>query len=181
MVAVSDVLNASGARYFVTGSMASMMYGEVRTTQDVDIVADLRHIDALALREAFHEPDYYFEPDSMYQAMSVCGMFNIIRIGSALKADMIVPRETPHNATRFERAITLDVDGHPVCVSAPEDVILSKLMFFREGGSDKHLRDIASMFRVSADQIDVDYIESWVPKLAVTEQWAVTKQRLGIG
>jgi len=180
MLAVCGVLNESGARYFVTGSVASMMYGEVRSTMDVDIVADLRYKDALALRESFHEPDYYFEPDSMYHAMSACGMFNIIHVGSALKADIIVPKETAHNGVRLDRARETTIKGQRVMVSAPEDVILSKLAFYREGGSDKHLRDIASMFKISGDAIDLGYIESWVVKLGVTEQWAVMKAQLGL-
>jgi hypothetical protein len=47
-----------GIRYCVGGSVASSVYGEVRTTLDVDLVAELRpeHIDALlaATRGEFH-------------------------------------------------------------------------------------------------------------------------------
>lgn len=178
--AVCKVLNDSGARYMVAGSIASMHYGEIRSTLDVDIVAELRLVDATALRDAFREPDFYFEPDSMYRAMALHGMFNIIDIGTAFKADIIVPEKSEHNEAQLDRARTIDFHGRLVRMSAPEDVILRKLMFFKEGESDKHLRDIASMFKVSGSAIDVAYIESWTPRLGVDEQWTLMKLRLGM-
>ena len=59
----------------------------------------------------------------------------------------------------------------------PEDVILSKLMYFAEGGSDKHLRDIVGMLRVSAGLIDRADIESWARKLGLEEGWAAVSER----
>ncbi|RPJ03448.1 MAG: hypothetical protein EHM31_00745 [Candidatus Aminicenantes bacterium] len=37
----------------------------------------------------------------------------------------------------------------------PEDVILKKMVFYRDGGSDKHLRDIAGILKISSDAIDL--------------------------
>ncbi len=52
-------LQRMGVPYLVTGSMATITYGEARFTNDVDIVADfkLTHVDALLA--AFPESDYY--------------------------------------------------------------------------------------------------------------------------
>ena len=33
----------------------------------------------------------------------------------------------------------------------PEDIAISKMIYYREGGSEKHLRDIAGMLKVSGD------------------------------
>jgi len=46
---LARILERLGIRYCIGGSVASSVYGEVRTTLDVDVVADLypEHIDAL--------------------------------------------------------------------------------------------------------------------------------------
>jgi hypothetical protein len=55
--------------------------------------------------------------------------------------------------------------------SSPEDVILKKMEFFQEGHSEKHLRDIVGVLKVSGNQIDRSYIEDWVSKLGLEEVW----------
>lgn len=65
----------------------------------------------------------------------------------------------------------MSFDGVPVWVAAPEDVILKKLVYFREGGSDKHLRDIASILKVSGSPLDRSYTEHWAMRLGVSELW----------
>jgi hypothetical protein len=54
---LARIFDRLGVRYCIGGSVASSVYGEVRTTLDVDIVADLepRHVDALV---AAVEPDF---------------------------------------------------------------------------------------------------------------------------
>ena len=60
----------------------------------------------------------------------------------------------------------------------PEDVILSKMQYFEEGGSEKHLRDIASMLKMSANRIDRAYLEEWVETLGLGETWKLILSRL---
>lgn len=52
-----------------------------------------------------------------------------------------------------------------------EDVILKKMDFYRRGGSDKHLRDIAGVLRISGEGLDTGYIEDWASRLGLTEIW----------
>ena len=56
-------------------------------------------------------------------------------------------------------------------VAPPECVIVSKLEYYREGGSDKHVRDIRSMLAVSGDQIDKSELNEWIQRRGVQEQW----------
>jgi hypothetical protein len=54
-----------------------------------------------------------------------------------------------------------------------EDLILHKMNFYREGGSDKHLRDIASIVKISGAAIDSVYIATWPERLGLIEIWRV--------
>ena len=47
-------LNQIGARYIVSGSVASILYGEPRLTNDVDFVIFLRDTDIVRLRKFSH-------------------------------------------------------------------------------------------------------------------------------
>ena len=63
------------------------------------------------------------------------------------------------------------MEGKPAYFAPPEYVIISKLEFYREGGSDKHLRDIRSMLAISGETIDRALIEQAVNELGLAEQW----------
>ena len=68
--------------------------------------------------------------------------------------------------------------GRPGYTAAPEDVILGKLWYYHEGGSEKHLRDIAAMLQVSGDEIDTSYVDQWAQQLGFTEEWQAVLNRL---
>lgn len=60
--------------------------------------------------------------------------------------------------------------------SSPEDVILKKLDFFRQGASEKHLRDIAGILKVQGEKIDQPYIDQWIEKLKLKEEWILVNE-----
>jgi hypothetical protein len=68
-----------------------------------------------------------------------------------------------------------DVEGETLWVAPPEYVILRKLEFFREGGSDKHLRDIAGMLANSSEMIDFLFLSDQMKKLGLEREWEKAK------
>lgn len=177
---VASVLNEGGVRYFVTGSVAAMYYGEARMTQDIDIAVRLRFGDVSTLLEAMQAPEFYLEKRSILDAMEIDGQFNAIQVLSGMKVDFMCVEESAYNESRFKRAVFVEIlPGVKAWTSAPEDVILKKLDFYKEGGSDKHLRDIASMIRVSGETFDREYLERWAKALEVVEVWEAVKGRVG--
>ena len=178
---VADLCGRMKLAYFVTGSVASSYYGKYRTTQDVDVVVELPSWNVREFCEAFPTPDWYVSPEAAMEAARGPGMFNVIHVPSALKIDVIVFNGTPFSESRLGRARPVNLpDGGAALFSAPEDVILSKLDFFRQGGSDKHLTDIAGIFQVSGSELDLAYIEHWALRIGVRDQWNLIKQRLGM-
>ncbi|HEV3342823.1 MAG TPA: hypothetical protein VG125_20795 [Pirellulales bacterium] len=165
--------------YFVTGSGATITYGEPRYTNDIDIVADLSPAHADRLGDAFPSPDFYVSRTAVDEAIRKRQMFNIIHIPSGLKIDISVMKRTDFDASRMARVVSLPrPDGLVVRFSSPEDVILKKMQFYQEGGSDKHLRDIAGVLRICNRPIDYVYIESWAMKLGVLDIWRLIEGRL---
>jgi len=167
--------------YFITGSVASMNWGETRFTQDVDIVVELPSWKAEELCEAFQPPDWYADPLAARDAAQHARQFNIIYVPGAVKADIMVYRDTPYNDSRLHRRRLVQLPaGGSAYFAAPEDVILKKLEAFRDGGSDKHLRDITGIIRVSGDELDYAYLELWVLRNSVQHEWQAIKSRLNM-
>jgi len=165
--------------YIVTGSVASMAYGEPRLTNGIGLVAGLGPSHVAAFVNAFSPREFYLSEAVVRDAIARRAQFNIIHLGSGLKVDVMIQKDTPFDRSRFSRARTIrPVDTYEARFASPEDVILKKMEYYREGGSEKHLRDIASMLRISAPEIDRDYIEQWTRTLGLLPIWEAIEQRL---
>jgi len=181
MFKVAGVCESMGLPYFVTGSVASMFWGESRHTVDVDFVVELPSWKAREFCDHFPEPEFYVSPEAAIEAAQGPAQFNVIEVGEGVRADIIVFAGTPLDESRLARAQSVEFPGSgKERIAAPEDVILKKLEYFKQGGSGKHTRDITSMFRVSGTKLDLAYIEHWSLRLGVKDQWALIKQRLNM-
>lgn len=167
-------LERLGIPYFVTGSMAGILYGEPRLTHDVDIVIALAARDVPRFVEAFPLDEFYCPPEEVL-AIEVRrgqrGHCNVIHHDSGFKADIYIAFDELHRWALAHRR-ELSLDGLRLSVAPVEYVILRKLEYFREGGSEKHLRDIRGMLEVSSAQLDRTFLEQWVSRLGLVAEWA---------
>ncbi len=142
--------------YMVTGSVAMIVYGEPRLTLDVDFVVALDVADIPRFIEAFPPSEFYCPPLEVIRVelgRERRGHFNLIHHESGFKADVYLHGTDPFHAWGLAHSLRVDIGGGQMTVAPPEYVIVRKLEYFREGGSDKHLRDILSMLPIlDADQ-----------------------------
>ena len=165
--------------YLVTGSVASMAYGEPRLTNDIDVVAGIRAEHVAGLLAAFPAEEFYLDDEAVHGAIDHETQFNIIHPASGLKVDVIVRKDTPFDSSRFARARSLrPSESYTAAFASAEDVIIKKMEYYREGGSEKHLRDITGMLRISAAEIDESYIAEWADRLGLRPIWEMIQQRL---
>ena len=153
-------LNSAGFVYMVTGSVASMLYAEPRFTADVDVVVRLTAPEEL--RKAFSSPDYYCPPVDVIAveiARPLHGHVNILHTPSALKADVYLEGEDPLHRWALALRRRFEVGGRDIWAAPPEYVILRKLLFFREGGSSKHVRDIRALLAAQDEKLDFATLE----------------------
>jgi hypothetical protein len=141
-------LNDLGVRYMVTGSTAAIYYGEPRMTNDVDIVLFLRRQDSTRFAQAFPPEEFYCPPEEVIGielSRQYRGHFNLIHHETGFKADIYLMAGDPLHQWGMDKARIVKIGDDTVQLAPPEYVILRKLQFFREGGSNKHPRDIARM------------------------------------
>ncbi len=165
--------------YLVTGSVASMAYGEPRLTNDIDIVAVIEERHIAKLLSSFHPDEFYINEEMIREAIRHHGQFNIIHPVSGLKVDIIIKQDTPFDKSRFGRVRRIyPAEAYQANFAAPEDVIIKKMEFYKEGGSEKHLRDITGILKISGLDIDKNYIAEWAHRLGLTEIWNAVLKRI---
>lgn len=167
-----EPLERLGLPYCVTGSVAASVYGEPRLTADIDIVLLLGIQDVVALRTAFPDAAYYVPPDEtlwLEIARDTRGMFNLIHHASQFKADIYLAARDPLHAWALAHRRRIELGDHGAWIAPPEYVILRKLEYLREGGQDKHVRDIR--FVLAASKVDRAFVESEVARLGLNDQW----------
>ena len=165
---VIQVLENAGIEYMLTGSMASSLQGEPRATHDIDLVVNLPKSTIHSLLNAFPEPDYYLDEDSIAEAIDRGLMFNLIDAREGDKVDFWMLTDDPFDQSRFSRKYPEEVLGIQMLVSRPEDTILAKLKWANlSGGSEKQFVDALRIYEVQFENLDRQYLETWAAMLRV--------------
>jgi hypothetical protein len=159
-------------QYLITGSTVTIFFGEPRFTNDIDVVVQLSSNTVREFCNQFPPDDFYVSEDAAIDAIAHCSQFNIIHPASGLKIDVIIPAMTEFDRARFERARRVQAGADwSASFATPEDAILKKMEYFREGRSEKHLRDIAGVLKTPNEQLDLSYIEHWAKELGLDDIW----------
>lgn len=168
---VTDVFERLDVPYLIGGSLASTLYGMVRTTQDSDIVAEMRleHLQPFVLAL---QGEFYVDDEMIAESIQRKSSFNIIHRETMFKVDVFIPRPRPFLQSQLARAqrqtFTFDTEVGAKFAS-PEDTILSKLEWYRIGGevSDRQWRDILGVLKTRAGELELDYLRKWAGELNV--------------
>ena len=165
-----------GILYYIGGSISSSIHGIPRTTMDIDIIADIKmeHVEALYL---LLEPAYYIDKDMIREAIRHQSSFNLIHFDSMMKIDVFVLKKREFDREAFKRK-KLDVQNiegsrFEYYISSPEDIILSKLEWYKMGGevSERQWRDIIGVLKVQENNLDMEYLQKWIDRLQLSDLW----------
>jgi hypothetical protein len=167
---VARALTVVGAEYFVGGSLASSLQGEPRATNDIDFVIALPIGKVAELATALG-PDFEVDTDTLRDAVLRASCANAFYLPVVTKIDFFGRGYEPFDESEFSRrrSMTVTASGESLVVKSPEDTVLRKLLWFREGGevSDKQWRDIVSVLQISGDKMDQAYLAAWASGLKV--------------
>ena len=170
---VTHALDDTGIAYMITGSIAMNYHATPRMTRNIDIVIELNSGDLDSIVKLF-QLDFYLDSDSIKDAIINQEMFNIIHSKSVLKLDFIVKKESPYRVTEFQRRRQVVIDGIPLWIVSPEDLVLSKLFWAKDTKSELQIRDVKNMLFAVHD-IDLQYIQKWVKEMNLQEVYRMAK------
>jgi hypothetical protein len=175
---VIDALETLGVAYSVVGSVASSAYGVARSTVDADVVAEIPE----ARVEAFVASlaaTYYVDLDAARDAVRRHSMFNVIHLETMVKVDVYALTQRDIDRASFaRRQLRALEDGREYFVDTPEDTILHKLEWYRDGGevSERQWADIVGVIAVQGDALDTEYLDRWARELGVSDLLARAKR-----
>lgn len=164
-------LEAQGIAYMLVGSVAALAYGRDRSTKDFDVVVEARAPALRALVRSLPEERFYASEDAAMEALRHETQFNVLDMVTGWKADLIPRKQRPFSETEFARRTRLEVMGVSMYVASVEDIIVAKLEWAKAGGSERQLEDVRELVRLRSKGLDRPYVEEWVQRLELGEQW----------
>lgn len=170
-----DGFEECGIAYFVTGSVASSLYGEPRFTQDLDLVVSADAGDVERILTVFPPAEFYVPPREVLAeeaGRAEGGHFNLLHRASGVRADVYVAGTDPLHRWGFDHRRRLALsEGRSIWLAPPEYIILRKLQWRAEGGGERHERDVTRMLAVLGDDFDAGFVEREAARLGLGELW----------
>lgn len=174
----TDILEKNGIQYIITGSVASIVYGEPRLTHDIDLVIYLSRSKVEEFIRAFPPERFYCPPEEVIKTelnRTARGHFNLIHHETGFKADIYFAGNDELQHWAFKNRKPIEFSGLTIYVAPPEYVILKKLEFYKEGKSQKHITDIRGIIANSNEIIDYDFLQKKIKELGLDEPWRIVK------
>lgn len=167
-------LNEAAINYMVTGSVASIIYGQPRLTHDVDFVVELGAADLPRLSAFFPLDEFYCPPLEVMRTeikRENRGHFNIIHHQTGFKADIYPTGNDAFQMEGIRRKQKIEKGSDSFWIAPAEYVMIKKLQYFAEGRSSKHLTDIRGMLDISGEIIDMDLLLRWIDEYNLKDIW----------
>jgi hypothetical protein len=181
---IAAAFDALSVQYVVGGSLASSVYGIPRATQDVDLVADLRHEHIEPLTASLAK-DFYVDADMIADAIKRRASFNVVHLVTMFKADVFVPGRDSWTREELRRARSenFDIEQGSVNIrfASPEDTLLHKLVWYKLGNeiSERQWRDVLGIMKVQGAALDENYLDTWADAIDVVALLKRARQESG--
>ena len=157
---VTAVLDKLEIPYFITGGFAVSVWGRPRATFDIDIVVKLIEPEISKLAKMLRSVSEfgYIDEDTAKEAIRTNGEFNFIDPETGVKADFWVAKNDEIMEEEYRRIKKKEINGQRVYFISPEDLILSKLRWYKISPSSRHIEDVESVLKISGDILDKKYL-----------------------
>jgi hypothetical protein len=173
-LAVARALERMGVRHYLTGSLASSLHGEPRATNDADLVAELKPAHFAQL-QAELGGRFFLDQGDFDHAVASERSFNLIDEVELAKVDVFCVRDEGYQHEALARTVRMELERDDpfsaIDVASPEDIVISKLRWYRLGNevSDRQWRDIVGVLSAQAGRLDLTYVRGWCTRLGLED------------
>ncbi|MCS4541974.1 MAG: hypothetical protein HY929_06615 [Euryarchaeota archaeon] len=167
---VVTFLDALKLPYMITGAIAVNYYGRPRLTHDVDIVIEIRAPEKEAIVKLF-QGEFYISLEGIIEAIRHKSMFNAIHQKTGFKVDFWLVKDDEYDKLRFKRRKKKKIFDKMMYITTPEDLIIVKLNWYKEFGSEKHFTDALGIYEIQKGRLDIRYLKKWLSNLSTFDIW----------
>lgn len=156
---VGEVLESGKLVYAVTGSVASSVHGEPYASTDVDVVLHATPMQAAAVARKLMGR-FYADEEMLAEAAQRQSLANIVDNRTGYKVDLSFVPATGYFGEALARRVWKQIgsSGPEFPILSPEDVILMKLLWIKEGGGPKQWLNAMGVVRVQGLRLDWQYL-----------------------
>lgn len=147
--ALSRAFASLGARWYVFGAQAAILYGAVRFTEDIDVTVELKTAPTQALVDALRREEFVLRVAGA-SFVEQTRVLPLMHSPSGIPVDLVLAGPGIEELF-FEGALTVDIEGVQVPVARPEDVVVMKIL----AGRAKDLEDVVAILRARAESFDI--------------------------
>lgn len=180
---IAEVFDRLGIPYFIGGSLASSTHGMLRATNDSDFVTTFPPEIAADFVTLLGDR-FYSNFEAIKDAAERCSTFNLIHLDTLLKVDVFVTKSGAFLESQMARRVAVSVgeNGPILQFAGPEDTILAKLDWYRQGAetSDRQWNDILGVLKVQGDALDFKYLGQWSAELGVNDLLDRAREDAGV-
>jgi hypothetical protein len=145
-------------------------------TRDADLVVEITGQKVAELARLL-APHFYAPLFVIEDAVRKRGQFNLIHLDYAFKVDLWLRKDSSYDAASFQRRLLGVMFDSEVWVSSPEDVILSKLLWYRAAPVlERQLQDVIEVYEIQETYLELDYLDRWARALGIADLLARVEQ-----
>ncbi|OGK41496.1 hypothetical protein A2954_00650 [Candidatus Roizmanbacteria bacterium RIFCSPLOWO2_01_FULL_37_12] len=173
LITISSFLEKHKIPYMLTGALTVVYYGRPRASHDIDFVVEINKKDVKRVINIFKNlsSEYLVQAESIEDAVIKKSMFNVIYLPTYTKLDFWLLTEVIFDQERFERRKKVKLLGKNMVLSTPEDTIIQKLLWYKDGEIEKHIVDAAFTYQIQRKRLDKKYLTHWVKELNLTTNY----------
>jgi Nucleotidyl transferase of unknown function (DUF2204) len=153
-------LTSLGARWYIFGAQAALIWGRPRLTTDVDATVKLGGDNTETLVRALAGQGFATRIEATPEFIRQTRVLPLRHSRSGLDLDVVLAGPGLEDAF-LERAIFVDVAGTAIPFISPEDLIVTKIL----AGRAKDLEDIRGVLEERGDRLQLDLIRGTLAML----------------
>jgi len=165
---IIELLNRLKIPYMLVGAIAVNYYSVPRFTHDADLVIKIDSSKIGDLCSSLGN-NYYIDKDMIEDAIVSSNQFNLIHLATGFKIDFWILKKDKFSQLQFSRRLAGKIFGQDVFIISAEDLILTKLSWFKESNIQKHFFDAAGIYRMQRGILDMDYLSKYAKELGFNE------------
>ena len=172
-------LNRLSIPYIVTDALDHLKAGQHHPVNILELVAALSLGKVEAFCKTFPDSQFYCPPRAVIRVeinRSEGGRFNLVHHASSYVAVVCLSGQDELNFWGLKNRKRLSLDGYELWLAPFEYDILRKLEYYRQGKSEKHLREISDLLNFASDQIDFSALKERIDHMRLGEAWALAEK-----